>query len=458
MAFLCPAKFRKDFKKKFGKAPAPPAPCQTPSTRKITGSVSVDTLYLVDFENGRSRKGSPKPVKIVIDDFEPTADDEMRVNRGDKVMVLHKQEDWYLVMSQDGKEGYVPAAFCVDPNSAKIRENIAIAPDVSYQEELMPPPKPQRARPPVPGSSDRSNLTKRMSSAECTTRSMDNWGLTPIRPSQSTENIKTDQPCCVPVRWRNEPPHHHHQLPPKPTKRRVPGALRNHSNLHKHLMASSSEEISSSRESLYSEKIGKNLFRKKNFGSFVVLFGFRAVQKNDVTVARGDMVTLLNKDDPEWCWIRTPEGNEGFVPAAFIFPASEFYLDGYTTYSTDTGCEGDESFTDSEISFDLPTQKTPPLGRHQLSSTSYNRTSDLGSFSSVEENPAPPPLPTQLMVVEDFTKTAPDDLAVKRGQLLYAFWDKESSDGEWIWAYNQTNHKQGFVPRQFVRPYLVTSL
>ena len=38
---------------------------------------------------------------------------------------------------------------------------------------------------------------------------------------------------------------------------------------------------------------------------------------------RGDVLTVLNKDDPDWHWVVRNDGQEGFVPAAFIYPVNQ---------------------------------------------------------------------------------------------------------------------------------------
>ena len=56
-------------------------------------------------------------------------------------------------------------------------------------------------------------------------------------------------------------------------------------------------------------------------GRFIVLYTFIARDENDVSVERGEFVTVLNKDDPDWYWIIRSDGQEGFVPSGFVYPA-----------------------------------------------------------------------------------------------------------------------------------------
>ena len=40
-----------------------------------------------------------------------------------------------------------------------------------------------------------------------------------------------------------------------------------------------------------------------------------------MSVERGEFVTVLNREDPDWFWVVRSDGQEGFVPSAFVYPA-----------------------------------------------------------------------------------------------------------------------------------------
>ena len=72
-----------------------------------------------------------------------------------------------------------------------------------------------------------------------------------------------------------------------------------------------------------SEKIGFKIFHhffKDPSGRFVVLYSYNAQDENDLSVERGQCVTVLNSDDPDWYWVSKFDGQEGFVPSGFIYP------------------------------------------------------------------------------------------------------------------------------------------
>lgn len=56
---------------------------------------------------------------------------------------------------------------------------------------------------------------------------------------------------------------------------------------------------------------------------YVVMHNFVAREEDDIDVIRGEFVTVMNKDDGDWFWVkRRHDGLEGFVPANFMAPYS----------------------------------------------------------------------------------------------------------------------------------------
>lgn len=62
-------------------------------------------------------------------------------------------------------------------------------------------------------------------------------------------------------------------------------------------------------------------FVKDPAGRYIVLYTFIARDENDVSVERGEFVTVLNREDPDWYWVLRSDGQEGFVPSGFVYPA-----------------------------------------------------------------------------------------------------------------------------------------
>lgn len=51
-----------------------------------------------------------------------------------------------------------------------------------------------------------------------------------------------------------------------------------------------------------------------------MLYNYTAQDENDLTVERGQCVTVLNCDDADWYWVSRFDGRDGFVPSGFIYP------------------------------------------------------------------------------------------------------------------------------------------
>ncbi len=61
-----------------------------------------------------------------------------------------------------------------------------------------------------------------------------------------------------------------------------------------------------------------------------VIFDYNAKNENDVSVSSNEVVNLLNDSDPEWLWVRTEYGKEGFIPRTHVVNLRQFNLDPWT--------------------------------------------------------------------------------------------------------------------------------
>ena len=55
-------------------------------------------------------------------------------------------------------------------------------------------------------------------------------------------------------------------------------------------------------------------FRCSFIEELVVIHDFSASDENEVMVTKGEQVKVLNAEDPEWLWVSTVPGDEGYVP------------------------------------------------------------------------------------------------------------------------------------------------
>lgn len=80
------------------------------------------------------------------------------------------------------------------------------------------------------------------------------------------------------------------------------------------------------------QKTSTSVFRKGEGALVSVLFDFIARDENDISVYKGETITVLNREDADWWWVATPEGYEGFVPKSYLSCSSSDSSEGMTTY------------------------------------------------------------------------------------------------------------------------------
>lgn len=135
---------------------------------------------------------------------------------------------------------------------------------------------------------------------------------------------------------------------------------------------------------------------------------------------------MLNKEDPDWYWIVRSDGQEGFIPSGFVYPADNV-IQGHLNRVTNQS---------------LPGNLTNQNNSHLLTSSSVD---DLRYHG------------TELVMLYDYKAQAPDDLTVRRGDWIYADLNNQTVDG-WLWAYAPKTRKYGFIPKAYARPPAMTSL
>ncbi|XP_022115089.2 SH3 domain-containing protein Dlish [Pieris rapae] len=161
-------------------------------------------------------------------------------------------------------------------------------------------------------------------------------------------------------------------------------------------------------------------FSKDPSGRYVVLYTFTARDENDVDVERGEFVTVLNREDPDWYWIVRSDGQEGFIPSGFVYPAV------------------------------VQAQQETPQTIHssQVNTKTINNTQKDNDTRYHG---------TELVMLYDYKAQAPDDLSVKRGEWVYADLTQQTVEG-WLWAHAPKSRRSGFIPTAYARTPHTTSL
>ncbi|KAK2715461.1 SH3 domain-containing protein Dlish-like [Artemia franciscana] len=365
MAFLCPVRIRRAKKKKDEKDLS-----RAPVLGRITGSSSVETLVRVGLEKEHGL--APDSKMIVLHDFTPCVDDELEVKRGNIVNVLYQENDWVYVIADNGKEGFIPQTYCT--------------PYTSHVGDLAFTVKKKLPRDPAASEGGTPDLDPGSLSA----------------PAEATPMIATTS------------------VPASPISHGSGGFSSNGALFN---MESMKQALPIGNQ-LYQPDM--HPFFKERSGRFVVLYTFLARDENDVSVERGELVTILNREDPDWFWILRDNGQEGFVPSAFVYPADALQA----------------QIAHSQVPLSASVANPQNPAPHQMSQQQQDDPRCSG---------------TELIMLYDYKAQASDDLSLRRGDWVYADLSNQTMDG-WLWAYSPKLRKSGFIPKAYARPPAMTSL
>eukprot|EP00095_Tigriopus_kingsejongensis_P000979 maker-scaffold39_size501901-snap-gene-1.16 protein:Tk00979 transcript:maker-scaffold39_size501901-snap-gene-1.16-mRNA-1 annotation:"PREDICTED: uncharacterized protein LOC100875476" len=297
MAFLCPVRIKRNKKKKPLHDDSLQGP--VPSMGRITGSASIETLVRVGIEKENGL--GPESKMVVLHDFTPCVDDELEVKRGQIVHVLYQENDWVYVISEENKEGFIPHSYCAHFGSqlAGLALNVKkkLPRDASApfglggsgggpgkstsmnglpQMGLTSPGLPSSASSGKPPQLDLTSGTATTASSKALEQTdSDNSSLLrqnhPMGPGSVPGMLSTNG-------------HRSHQSQPLPLPHNDPSR-------------------SNSLMSETSSQPDIHPFYKEPAGRFIVLYTYQAQDENDLSVDRGQCVTVLNSDDPDWCWV-----------------------------------------------------------------------------------------------------------------------------------------------------------
>lgn len=211
-------------------------------------------------------------------------------------------------------------------------------------------------------------------------------------------------------------------------------------------------------------------FSKDPSGRYIVLYTFIARDENDVSVERGEFVTVLNKEDVDWYWIVRTDGQEGFVPSAFVYPAENILqtqdalagsaannLNTSNNLNNNNNNNNGNLFSlnnsNNNINLNNNTQFNATSGSANFINNNQQQQQIQNEFSSQDDLRYHG---TELVMLYDYKAQAPDDLSVRRGELIYADLNNQTVDG-WLWCYapkaSKKCGKYGFIPKSYTHTY-----
>lgn len=360
---------------------------------------------------------SPDSKMVVLHDFTPCVDDELEVKRGQVVNILYRENDWVYVIGQESRqEGFIPFSYCAPfpyNNHGSTTDDMAVKKKLPRDQQI-------------------GSLNSTTSTANAT-----------LDPAAATNPVAGQQP---------------QQLLPEILSM---GPVDSSSSLMHLEMDQVALQASHSQASLSSDPDFLP-FAKDPSGRYIVLYTFIARDENDVSVERGEFVTVLNREDPDWFWIVRSDGQEGFIPSGFVYPADNVLHkgQGHVTMAAVANNNNNNNMnmvnngpgmmTTSNLALNNNTQQQ----QQQVVVENNNNNNNMSGQMAADDLRYHG---TELVMLYDYKAQAPDDLSVRRGDWIYSDLNNQTVDG-WLWSYAPKTRKYGFIPKAYARPPAMTSL
>ncbi len=257
-------------------------------------------------------KSKPANLRMTaVKDYNPCCNEELVLRKGQRVKVLHKNNDWVYAVTKTGEAGYVPYNF-VRPSRKyagyQSEPEYAAETDVyqSGYDTDMPVSDVRRygggrthSDNMIPAYSIHTgyrNPPTRYSRQEHGVRlgSAGSGGYSPpAGPPRTTQRFTSGYTSAV-------------EYPATPDLRRHPRPARS-----LHSIADTEFRGMDRRPS--EGKPGMDSFTQEFLEELVVIHDFEAQEEDEAFINKGEKVKVMNADDPFWLWVETTTG-QGFVP------------------------------------------------------------------------------------------------------------------------------------------------
>jgi hypothetical protein len=332
----------------------------------------MDTFVRVALEKNN---GGRKMIMMVLHGFTRCTDDELSVKKGDRVLVLYREVEWAYAIRDDGVEGFVPWSYLVSPAKLSHRRkmpnvehcperqdspaadmmntmsSLALASTKAVQFSTVHPTNDSCNSSVAsmsnninyrPVSENIARLGAYVGSATKPKRDARKCQASPRVEIASIENVTssgvyTDSDSPASPSYHS--PNTRRQVEPKRiTFKHVSSDTDSgceQTTEDPKQTIPKDEKMAAMTPSQQEIQLSTSIetFEKRPLGNYLVMFQFDASQENDLSVCPGEFVTALNKDDPDWYWVKTRDDDEGFVPSAYLCdvkgPDLQQYSDSY---------------------------------------------------------------------------------------------------------------------------------
>ena len=238
--------------------------------------------------------------------YDPADSNDLKVDKGEIVLLLYRDKSKVLAVNNKGKRGFLPFNYCT-----VLRKNDFGANGFFPHAEQMH--EERHFRPVRVYFHD--DCSKELTTASLHSRNSYSLNkVDKLRGGFSTSSLqrcRSDESLCGRIEHKSR-------------TQNISSSLEDLSDLSDDNRTTSmvSELIHWDRKAPETfrrrQKVQVTHFRKFENEAAMVLFDFQAADENDLDVRRGEVVTVLNRDDPEWWWVMRADGEEGFIPSTFV--------------------------------------------------------------------------------------------------------------------------------------------
>jgi hypothetical protein len=389
----------------------------------------------------RASRERPANLRMTaIRDYAPCCNEELPVRKGQRVKVLYKNNDWVYALTKSGEAGYIPYTY--------VRPSRKYA---GYQSE------PEAYETDVYQSGYDTDAT--IMSTRRRPQGYYRGQVGDMAPAYSVHTGFSPQPPHARNRLGSGSPHDSRRphvsgytsaIEYNPAEssyghsRRYPRPARSLHNL-----------VDTSRGSLSRSprptecKPAIDSFEKHFLEELVVIHDFEAKEEDEVFVAKGEKVRVLNAEDPLWLWIETTPGDEGFVPRTCLSLGNHPLLQGGRSRSgSRQEVRGGRHVRRYYQDHSVTSRQARAKQRFQELARLRNQNPVCMSKEEIKR------IGSKLIVLMDYTATQDDELNIEFAEVLVADVLKQTGS-ERIWAYCPRLDACGYVPISLVVPPVV---
>ncbi|KAL4232697.1 hypothetical protein ACF0H5_007385 [Mactra antiquata] len=311
---------------------------------KLTENNSIDSIALRDLV--KLSWTTPESRRIVLQNFTAYAQHEITVKQGQKVRYIYREGDWAYIVTNDKKEGFVPFN-CIAKLGVPNKPNDRVVNTGTYTKKTIDIRQ-------VSVGSEEADFSVSDNADDSFVSS--DWSFD---STTETGSLVHDQ---------------------------------EHNNL-------SQKQGTKNTNSYETNNDMDDDVPPSPLAQYKVINDYKGRDEIEVSVKADDVVHLLNTSDPNWYWVRTSEGVEGYMPSYYITEITngESTHNQNNTKHDKNGPQGDDYYEGKGNHIDIEYEYDSSHAHYEDESSVFSDDlSDRATFSDIQpkqkkKHPKKPP-------------------------------------------------------------------